>query len=100
MRIASILLISFVALVARVSDGDSRQLPSRNPFSKDSWRTQSPLRKCAHMVILDLSGSDPKIVKPTSERFRSTMPVLLVPPPCAEDSARSHQVAQNLHITH
>lgn len=47
---------------------------------------QLKMRKCAHIVIYEVPGIDPKLMKTIPGDFTSSMPVLHVPPPCYQDS--------------
>ena len=59
-------------------------------FPSDSKKGVQPeARHCAHIVISEVPGIDPKIMKST-RKFSSNMPMLQVPPPCYQDSARNH----------
>jgi hypothetical protein len=87
MRPGSILLLSFVSVVG---PGSCDRYPSSLPdwFHKDRMHeTHFEPKKCAHIVIWELSGSDPNIAKPPTKKFSSNMPILPVPPPCIQDSA-------------
>jgi hypothetical protein len=88
MRSGLILFLLFIATNSGGWDFDSYPHSFRELFHKDSiHETHSEPRKCAHIVILELSGGDPNIVKPTAKKFSSNMPILKVPPPCFQDSA-------------
>jgi hypothetical protein len=59
-------------------------------FPLDSKKGAQPeARHCAHIVISEVPGTDPKIMKSTP-KFSSNMAMLQVPPPCYQDSARNH----------
>jgi len=85
MRSGSILLLS---LVTFFGGGPSDYYRSLQDWTRKDpmHETHSAPRKCAHMVIWELSGSDPHIVQRTTKKFSSNMPILPVPPPCMQDS--------------
>jgi len=84
MRSGSILLLS---LVAFAGGGPSGCRSLQDWVRKDPMReTHSAPRKCAHIVIWELSGSDPQIVKRVTKKFSGNMPILPAPPPCIQDS--------------
>jgi|KBSMisStaDraftv2_1062788.scaffolds.fasta_scaffold00799_13 hypothetical protein len=87
MRSGSILLLSLLAIAGGEPSHGVRSPLSPRFHKQGRQETHSEPRKCAHIVIWELSGSDPRIVKQLSKGFRSNMPILPVPPPCLQDSA-------------
>jgi len=88
MRSGSILFLLFLATTGGGRDFDRYPRSLRELFRKDSIpESHFEPRKCAHIVILELWGGDPNIVKPPAKKFTSNMSILKVPPPCFQDSA-------------
>jgi hypothetical protein len=53
------------------------------------WKTpvqQWGAKGCAHILILNVAGIDPKMTEDTAKKFHSNMPILQVLPPCSRDS--------------
>jgi len=86
MRSGSILLLSLLAIAGGEPSHGVRSPLSPRFHKQGRQETHSEPRKCAHIVIWELSGSDPQIVKRVTKKFSGNMPILPAPPPCIQDS--------------
>ena len=97
MRLRSILILLFAANIAnpQVSDDRSSNLghvATGAGFDGVLLRDKAA-RHCAHIVISEVAAIDPKILKSIG-KFSSNMPMLQVPPPCYQDSARDQRLSR------
>jgi len=97
MRFRSILILLFAASIAypQVSGDRSPNLGHEATgagFDGVLLRNKAA-RHCAHIVISEVPGIDTKILKSIG-KFSSNMPMLQVPPPCYQDSARDQPLSR------